>query len=101
VHPSVTVYVDPLAARGWRLHGRPVSSCHLFTDLADLEDLHAIAAAAGCRRAWFQNARAAPHYDLTPRRREAAIAAGAVVVDRHQAARIWQARRRLVGTPPR
>lgn len=89
----MTVFVDPLSCRGWRIRGRDVPNCHLFTDEVDLTDLHALASAIGMRREWFQDARSAPHYDLTPSRRAAALAAGAVAVDFRRAVRIWRARR--------
>lgn len=92
----MTVYVDSLEGWGWAMRGRRVSSCHMFTDELDLSELHRMAAAIGMRRAWFQDKRAAPHYDLTASRRAAAIAAGAVAVDRHRAVEIWQARRARV-----
>lgn len=88
----MTVYVDPLGAWGWRLRGRVTESCHLFTD-GDIEELHAFAGRVGMKRAWFQPHRLAPHYDLTPARRAAAVKLGAVEVDRHAAVAIWRARR--------
>lgn len=54
-------------------------SCHLTTD-GELEELHAFAARLGLKRAWFQNHRVMPHYDLTASKREQAIALGAVFV---------------------
>jgi hypothetical protein len=92
----VTVYVDPLASWGWKLRGRVVQSCHLFTDEVDLVELHRFAAIIGMRRDWFQDARSAPHYDLTPRRREHAVRLGAVEVSRARAVEIWRARRKLL-----
>ncbi len=92
----MTVYVDELAHYGWKLRGHRTANCHMFTDAADLGELHAIARKIGMRREWFQNHHRAPHYDLTPQRRSAAIDAGAVPVGRRQAARIWQARRNLI-----
>jgi hypothetical protein len=89
----VTVYVDPLMNHGWVLHGRPTSNCHMFTDGA-LEELHALAQKIGLRRAWFQDKRV-PHYDLTPLDRAAAIAGGAIEVDRRRAVQIWRASRGL------
>lgn len=54
----------------------------------DLEELHAFAARIGLKRAWFQRHRLAPHYDLTVRRREAAVRAGAIELSfREQKAR--------------
>lgn len=87
----MTVYVDPLLNHGWVLHGRATRNCHLFTD-GPLDELHALAQAIGLKRAWFQDKRV-PHYDLTDLDRAAAIAAGAVAVDRRRAVRIWRARR--------
>jgi hypothetical protein len=68
----------------------------MFTDAIDLGELHAIAAAIGMRLEWFQNHRRAPHYDLTPHRRQAALAAGAVAVTRAEAVRIWRERRETI-----
>ena len=92
----MTVYVDDLGHYGWVLRGRETSSCHLFSDSLDLAELHAIAAAIGMRRAWFQDKHRAPHYDLTPSRRAVAVAAGAVPVDRRTAVGIWRQRRTFV-----
>jgi hypothetical protein len=95
----MTVYVDPLSFRGWRIRGRDVANCHLFTDQVDLRELHGLASAIGMHLEWFQDARSAPHYDLTPTRRAAALAAGAVAVDFRQAVHIWRARRTLLVCP--
>lgn len=61
-------------------------SCHLTTD-GPIDELHAFAARIGMKRAWFQTPDCVPHYDLTPMRRDAAIAAGAVFVPARQQAR--------------
>ncbi len=97
----MTVYVDPLLARGWVLNGRRVKSCHLFTDELSTAELVKLAGAVGCRPEWFQDAPAAPHYDLTAARRAAAITAGAVAVTSRQAAQIWQLRRSQLATATR
>lgn len=89
----MTVYVDPLAKFGWKLRGRETASCHLFTDDIDLQSLHDLAQKIGMKRAWFQDKAAAPHYDLTPSRRQAAVVAGAVELDRKEAVGVWRARR--------
>jgi hypothetical protein len=93
------IYVDPLMRHGWKMYGREIRSCHLFTDSQDLEELHRLAEKIGMKRRWHQATRI-PHYDLTPLRRNAAIAAGALEVDRRQAVKIWRAwrvqNRRLV-----
>jgi len=89
----VTVYVDNLEGWGWRIRGRKVHSCHMFTDSVDLTELHEMAARIGMKADWFQPSRVAPHYDLVKARRDAAVAFGAVEVDRRTAADIWAARR--------
>ena len=61
-------------------------SCHLTVD-GPLDELHVFAERIGLRREWFQNTRGCPHYDLTPSRREAALAAGAVFVSGREQAR--------------
>jgi len=77
----VSVYVDGLV-NGPAVFGRRASRqwCHMIADT--LDKLHAMAARIGLRRAWFQDARSGPHYDLTPTRRSAAVAAGAAELDR-------------------
>lgn len=92
----MTVYVDSLEEWGWKMRGRTVPSCHMFTDGVELDDLHAIAQQIGMKRAWFQNHRVAPHYDLTASRRAAAVMLGVVEVGRRQAVEIWRARREAV-----
>lgn len=89
----MTIYVDPLAGWGWKMRGREIQSCHMFTDALDLEELHAFAEQIGLRRIWFQPHRVAPHYDLTPGRRLQALQLGAVETNRRTASAIWRARR--------
>jgi hypothetical protein len=101
----MAVYVDALEDWGWVMCGRRVLSCHMFTDTLDLAELHAMAAAIGMRRTWFQDKAAAPHYDLVASRRADAVARGAIQVDRRGSSEIWKARRALVAakskeTPP-
>jgi hypothetical protein len=93
----VTVYVDPLVNWGWVLRGHRVASCHMFSDQADLAELHDLASRIPMRRTWFQQHRIAPHYDLTASRRNAALLLGAIAVDRMEAVRIWRARKALMG----
>lgn len=92
----MTVFVDSLQDWGWKLRGRRTQSCHMFTDSLGLAELHRMAEAIGMKRSWFQDGRAAPHYDLVPSRRAAAVALGAVELDRHASVAVWKARRALV-----
>jgi hypothetical protein len=77
----VAVWVDPLLDWGWSLG----PSCHLLADTA--EELHAFAARLGMRRSWFQDHGRIAHYDLTVRRRAAAVALGALELDRRDSVR--------------
>ncbi len=81
----MAVYVDDL--NKWTDRGLfAKGSCHMTAD--SLDELHAFAAHIGLRRAWFQRHVIAPHYDLTPKRRQAAVNAGAVELSfREQRAR--------------
>lgn len=92
----MAIYVDALENWGWKMWGRTVPSCHMFTDGSDIEELHRFAERIGMRRAWFQPHRIAPHYDLTPSRRAMAIKLGAIEVGRREASAIWKARRDLL-----
>ena len=96
----MTIYVDALVDWGWKMRGRLVASCHMFTDSADIEELHFFAARLGMKREWFQPNAIAPHYDLVKSRRDLAMELGAIEVDRKRASSIWRARRALVGGKP-
>lgn len=91
------VYVDRLMDHGWKLRGHGVQNCHLFTDQVDLTELHQLADRIGLKREWFQDHPRAPHYDLTPYRRQCALGAGAYPVSRRRAVEIWRARRAAIG----
>lgn len=90
----MTVYVDEIRVypNAWGPFRK--GSCHLTADT--LEELHALAEKIGCRRAWFQDHRLAPHCDLTAAKRQAALDAGAVFVSAMEQARKRIAARRAV-----
>lgn len=90
------VLVDELVLWNGKGFFRNRASCHLLAaDLSPeaIESLHALAAAIGMRRTWFQAAPPAswPHYDLTEGRRARAIAAGAVEITNREGAQIRRA----------
>lgn len=69
----MTVYIDQFPD-GW---GRWSGGGHMLA--SDLDELHVMAREIGLRREWFQDKRF-PHYDLQRRKRDQAIAAGAVPI---------------------
>lgn len=83
----MTVYVDtPITyatePAGYVGRARPVARWgHMIADT--LDELHAMARRIGLRREWFQP-RSTPHYDLVPTKREAAMRAGAVALERRE-----------------
>lgn len=94
----MTVYVDTLIKHD--LSKKPIriqrvfreGACHMFTD-GPLEDLHAMAERIGMNRSWFQDEGDLPHYDLNPRRREAAVRAGAVECDKRKTVEVMRTNR--------
>lgn len=92
----MAIYVDPLMDFGWSMYGRAVENCHLFTDELDLVSLHALAQKIGLKRAWFQDKKSIPHYDLTPSRRVKAVQAGAIEISWREAVTIINTRRALL-----
>lgn len=67
------IYVDPL--REWGAPWRGGVSCHMTSDTG-AEELKSFAASIGLTVRWFQP-KSHPHFDLSPRWRAKAIAAGA------------------------
>jgi hypothetical protein len=88
----MTIMVDEVRVWPTKIRCFKSGSCHLTTD-GTIADLHAFAARIGMKREWFQEHHLAPHYDLTPGRRDRAVALGAVFVPmREQLARVRAAR---------
>lgn len=72
----MSVYVDDAFSGDW---GKWTGGGHMQADTE--EELHTFAASIGLKRHWFQSKPGRPdraHYDLTRRRRDAAILAGAI-----------------------
>lgn len=94
----MTVYVDALVVHDLTGKSAQVQrvfkygACHMFTD-GPMEELHTMARQIGMRRSWFQDEGDLPHYDLNPRRRAAAVLAGAVEVDKRKTVEVMRANR--------
>lgn len=75
----MSVYVDDLAIRYPTKRWPYPSSCHLIADSVD--ELDAFAKSIGLKARWRQNG-STVHYDLTAAKREAAVRAGAIELER-------------------
>ena len=93
------VTVDELVRWPTKISCFKAGSCHLMTD-ASLEELHALALRIGLRREWFQPGLPpffdTAHYDLTPGRRAAALAVGAVFIPAREQVRLRKMRQARV-----
>lgn len=94
----MTVYVDTLIKHDLTGKSSQVQrvfkdgACHMFTD-GPVDELHTMAERIGMRRSWFQDEGDLPHYDLNPKRRAAAVAAGARECDKHTTVAVMRANR--------
>lgn len=77
----MSVYVDE--AR-WP-YGKMIM-CHLLADTP--AELLTMVNRIGVQTKWFQNKASAPHFDIARTKRQLAIAAGAIEIDRQQLAEI-------------
>lgn len=89
----MSVYVDNARIP----YGRMLMS-HMVADT--LDELHAMAAALGLRRAWFQNKVRWPHYDVCAATRERALKLGAVPVTGRQLIERLRAASLVAGAGP-
>jgi len=92
----MSVYVGPEFFTDFlKSHKWPYSyASHLFSDT--LEELHQFAESIGLKRGWFQDSYSLPHYDITQNKRNQAIKAGAIPVDRNTEVhhiRLWRRKR--------
>lgn len=95
----MTVYVDDMNAefRPRHMPGRVYIMCHMVAD--DEAELHAMAAAIGVARRWYQG----DHYDVTKSAKARALTRGAVETTWRELALWANARRRgqvPSGPPP-
>jgi Protein of unknown function (DUF4031) len=89
------IMVDEIQQWPTKIRCFQAGSCHLMTDdvsPAGLDKLHAFAVRIGLKREWFQPL-SSPHYDLTPSKRDKALAYGATFVSAHEQAKARMKRR--------
>jgi hypothetical protein len=78
----VAIYVDRAIWERWDRRW-----CHLIADDDEADELHAFAAAIGCKRERYQCKPRRPwvdHYDVDEERRAKAVAAGAIELSRRE-----------------
>lgn len=77
----MSVYVDSV-----RIKWKGMVWCHLVAD--SLPELHAFAAKLGLKRAWFQDKKSCPHYDICLSKKMKAIELGAKEIDKREMVKI-------------
>ena len=97
----MTVYVDNWQQRAKVGQLDAVWSHLMVRPGGDLAELHRFAKAIGLRREWFQNPpkHRHPHYDVTQKKRQQAIEAGAVAITWQEAGRMRAAVREVSRQP--
>lgn len=84
----MTVYVDQMMANNWRLRGRYVKNCHMWSDTS-VRELVDFAVKMGLKKNWIQKSRVGwVHYDLVESYRNKAIENGATAVTNLDAGRM-------------
>ncbi len=79
------IYVDDMVNNLWKIRGRIVKNCHMWSD-KNTEELLEIAEKIGLKKKWLQTSRRGLiHFDLVVSKREKAIKLGAVPLDRREA----------------
>lgn len=84
----MTVYVDQLMDNLWKMRGRNVKNCHMFSDTSTNE-LVDFAVKIGLKKQWIQESRIGwIHFDLVESRRKKAIDKGAIAISNHETGRM-------------
>ena len=84
----MTVYVDQLINNLWKMRGRYVKNCHLFSDTSTNE-LIEFAVKIGLKKQWLQKSRIGwVHFDLVESRRKRAIEKGAIEITNREMGKI-------------
>jgi len=87
---EIIFYVDDMMVPA-TIGGRRAYWSHLFCDPPDTEALVKFGEQIGLRRSWIQHPfRYKVHFDITNKKREDAIKAGAIPVTTREAGMIWR-----------
>ena len=78
------IYVDWLMPHGWKMYGRSVESCHMFSDKSK-DELNEFALKIGLKKRYLQKSSSGVlHYDLVSSVRIKAIKMGALEIQREK-----------------
>ncbi len=90
----MTIYVDELKDNLWKLRGRYVKNCHMFSDIS-IKELLEFAEKIGMKKNWIQKSRTGfIHFDLVESRRKRAIEMGAKEITNYEMGKILLEHRR-------
>ena len=86
----MTIFVDEMVNNLWKLRGKIVKNCHMWSDQST-EELLEFAESIGLKKGWLQRSRKGlVHFDLVERLREKAIKKGALPVTNQRAVEMWR-----------
>lgn len=82
---KMALYVDEMINNLWKIRGRIVKNCHMWSD-KDTEELLNFAEKIGLKKRWLQTSRSGLiHFDLVESKREKAIQNGAIPLSNREA----------------
>ena len=85
----MTIFVDEMVNNLWKLRGKIVKNCHMWSD-KDTEELVNFAEKIGLKKTWIQKSRnGLVHFDLVERLRDKAIKNGAIPLTNKKASDMW------------
>ncbi len=84
------VYVDEMVNNLWKLRGKIVKNCHMWSDKSTAE-LVDFAERIGLKKNWIQRSRRGiVHFDLVERLRKKAVQSGATPLKNREAYEMWR-----------
>lgn len=84
----MTIFVDEMVNNLWKIRGRIVKNCHMWSD-ESTEELLNFAEKIGLKKKWVQKSRRGLiHFDLVKKLRDKAIENGAVALTNREAHKV-------------